>query len=68
MARSAAIRVNYRFIDGYHIYTSSDVYGLYVANADSQAAYDAVGPSLERLIKLNENTDCRVVPARRVPR
>lgn len=62
MAVSAAITVNYRFIDGYHVYTSSDVYGLYIANQDARAAYDAVGPSLEKLIKLNEDLDCRVEP------
>jgi hypothetical protein len=62
MARAASIRVHYRFVDGYHVYTSDDVYGLYVANEDSRAAYDAVAPSLEKLIKLNEDLDCRVEP------
>ena len=62
MAGAAAIRVTYRFIDGYHIYTSEDVYGLYVANRDAEAAYNAVGPSLEKLIKLNEGFSYRVEP------
>ena len=62
MAGSATIRVNYRFMDGYHVYTSEDVYGLYVANRDAQAAYEAVAPSLERLIKLNEGVVCHVEP------
>jgi hypothetical protein len=62
MAGPAAITVNYRFIDGYHVYTSADVYGLYVANRDPQAAYEAVGPSLEKLIQLNEGIACRVRP------
>jgi len=59
---AAAIRVNYRFVDGYHIYTSEDVYGLYVANRDATKAYAAVGPSLEKLIQLNEGISCRVEP------
>ena len=59
---AAAIRVNYRFVDGYHIYTSEDVYGLYVANRDATKAYAAVGPSLEKLIQLNEGITCRVEP------
>jgi hypothetical protein len=62
MAGSAAITVNYRFIDGHHVYTSGDVYGLYVSNTDPHAAYDAVGPSLEKLIQLNEGVACRVRP------
>lgn len=60
---TAAIRVNYRLIDGYHVYTSDDVYGLYVASQDAAKAYAAVAPSLEKLIKLNEGIDCSVEPA-----
>jgi len=60
---AAAIRVAHRFIDGYHVYTSDDVYGLYVASQDAREAYDAVAPSLQRLIELNEGITCRVEPA-----
>lgn len=62
MAEPTAISVNYRFIEGYHIYTSTDVYGLYVAHRDAKVAYEAVGPSLEKLILLNEGMACRVEP------
>jgi hypothetical protein len=58
---AAAIRVAYRFIEGYHVYTSDDVYGLYIANPD--AAYSAIAPSLAKLIKLNEGIACHVEPA-----
>ncbi len=60
---AAALRVAYRFIDGYHVYTSDDVYGLYVANRDAGKAYDAIAPSLEKLIQLNDGITCRVEPA-----
>ena len=60
--RATAIQVTYRFIDGYHVYTSDDVYGLYVAHQDPQKAYEAIAPSLEKLIKLNEGIVCRVEP------
>jgi len=63
MSGTAAIRVSYRFIDGYHVYTSEDVYGLYVANRDPRAAFQAVAPSLEKLMRLNEGISCRVEPA-----
>ena len=63
MARAGIIRVHYRYVDGLHVYTSDDVYGLYVANRDAEAAYAAVGPSLQHLIKLNENIDLRIEPA-----
>lgn len=61
--QTTAIRVTYRFIDGLHVYTSDDVYGLYVANRDPRRAYDAVAPSLQRLISLNEGMDCAIEPA-----
>jgi hypothetical protein len=63
MPQTTVIRVTYRFIDGLHVYTSDDVYGLYVANRDPQLAYDAVAPSLQSLIKLNEGMSCKVEPA-----
>jgi hypothetical protein len=63
MPQTTVIRVAYRFIDGLHVYTSDDVYGLYVANRDPQRAYAAVAPSLQRLISLNEGLDCQVEPA-----
>jgi hypothetical protein len=61
--RATAIRVTYRFIDGHHVYTSDDVHGLYVAHQDPRKAYEAVAPSLEKLIRLNEDIVCRVEPA-----
>lgn len=63
MPQTTVIRVTYRFIDGLHVYTSDDVYGLYVANRDPQRAYAAVAPSLQKLISLNEGMNCQVEPA-----
>jgi hypothetical protein len=60
--RPTAIQVKYRLIDGCHVYTSDDVYGLYVANRDPQKAYEAVARSLEKLIQLNEGIACHVEP------
>jgi hypothetical protein len=61
--RPTAIQVKYRFIDGHHVWTSDDVFGLYVANRDPRKAYEAVARSLEKLIQLNEGIACRVEPA-----
>jgi len=60
---TTAIRVTYRLIDGTHIYTSDDVYGLYVAHRDPRRAYEMVAPSIEKLIRLNEKVECTVEPA-----
>ena len=56
------IIVKYRFIDGYHIFTSEDVYGLYVASKDPEKAFNNVQGSIEKLIKLNDDIDIKVEP------
>lgn len=63
MPQTTVIRVSYRLIGGLHVYTSEDVYGLYVASRDPQRAYDSVAPALQKLISLNEGMNCRVEPA-----
>ena len=62
MTRSAtgSVRVEYRYVDGYHIFTSEDVYGLYVASRDAGRAFEDVAPALQELIRLNEGITCRV--------
>lgn len=56
----ATICVRYRYVDGYHVFTSSDVSGLYVASRNSEKAFKQVAPSLEKLMKLNDDIDCTV--------
>lgn len=45
-----AISVGYRFVDGYHVFTSQDVRGLYVASRDPRKAYDSVAEVLQVLV------------------
>lgn len=47
------VRVQHRFIDGNHVYTSDEVHGLYVADKDPLRAFAAVVPSLLKLMALN---------------
>ncbi len=56
----ATVAVEYRFIDGYHVFTSRDVYGLYVASRDPRKAYDAVAPAIKQLLNVNEGVSCSV--------
>ena len=46
----ATVAVEYRFIDGYHVFTSRDVYGLYVASKDPRKAFDGVAPAIQQLL------------------
>jgi hypothetical protein len=59
----STITVDYRIIDGWHVFTSADVHGLYVANENQEAAFNAVGPTIETLLQLNENVRVEVRPA-----
>jgi len=59
----STILVDYRVVDGWHIFTSKQVRGLYVANPDQRLAYEAIGPSIEELLKLNEHVSASVRPA-----
>ena len=54
------VKVDYRNRDGWHVFTSQDVHGLYVASKDSRAAYDDVLLAVKRLMELDFSCDCTV--------
>ncbi len=58
----AVILVDYRVIDGWHVFTSEQVRGLYVANPDQHLAYEAVAPTIEKLLAENESVNVAVKP------
>jgi hypothetical protein len=60
---AATICVEYRYVEGCHVFTSDDVYGLYVASRNAREAFSNVAPAIELLVKLNEDIDCVVEPA-----
>lgn len=64
MQGTGTIKVKYRFMYDYHIFTSKDVYGLYVASRDPQKALAAVPGALRALVKANEGVDCDVEVAK----
>ncbi|MEZ5932295.1 MAG: hypothetical protein R3F54_10135 [Alphaproteobacteria bacterium] len=57
------IVVQYQYRDGYHIFTSEDVDGLYVASTNQETAYNSIAQSIETLIRHNEGISCSVEPA-----
>ena len=59
---AATIHVQYRFVDGYHVFTSEDVRGLYVASKDPQKAFEDVCPVLQELITLKLKSPCVIEP------
>ena len=59
----STITIDYRLVDGWHVFTSADVHGLYVANEDQEAAFNSIAPTVETLLQLNENVRVEVRPA-----
>lgn len=55
-----SIRVDYKHVDGWHVFSSEKLPGLYVASKDAQEAYEDVGPALEKLLFLNAGIHCQV--------
>ena len=62
MTEITSIRVDYKFVDGWHVFSSEQIAGLYVASQDPERAYNDVGTSIEKLLKLNEGIECSVTP------
>jgi len=59
-AKFATISVSYRNVNDYHVFTSEDVYGLYVASRDGEKAFNSLAPALTLLIHRNEGLNCYV--------
>ena len=58
----ALVKVDYGFRDGWHVFTSNDVPGLYVTSEDPKTAFNDVAPSIETLARLNDGIECVVQP------
>lgn len=58
----ASVCVEYKHVEGWHVFSSSEMPGLYVAHRDAEAAYKDVSASIEALIRLNEGVDCTAIP------
>ena len=54
MGNSGPVTLDYREKDGWHIFTTKDIFGLFVARRDRVKAYNEVPKALNKLAKLNE--------------
>jgi len=57
------VNVTYRHRDGWHVFISPEIPGLYIASQDPKAAYEDVPVAVRRLIELDLNCKCEVVRA-----
>lgn len=62
MGQTMSLRVDYKSADGWHVFSSVELPGFYVASKDGEAAYNDVSGTIQKLLKLNEDIDCTVAP------
>lgn len=62
MGITTSIEIDYKCVDGWHIFRAKEMPGLYVANRDLNSAYETVGPAIEKLMLLDSNLECRALP------
>jgi hypothetical protein len=59
---SGVLNVQYRFIDGHHVFTSEEVDGLYVASQDPRRAYDDLSHAIKQLVLMNDHVSIELSP------
>lgn len=57
-----SICAHYKSVDGWHVFYSDELPGLYVASKDAEAAFMDVAPAIEKLLHLDEGIQCRAFP------
>ena len=57
-----SVSITYTAKDGWHVFASDELPGLYVASRDLATAYNDVGRSIEALLMLDEGIACVVEP------
>ena len=59
---STEITVQYRSKDGWHLFTSDQILGLFVASPDMKVAFSDIPETVRLLLKLDYGLDCVVQP------
>ena len=57
ITKDTSVDIQYKQVDGWHIFRSNNLQGLCVANKDLQTALNDVYPSIEQLVLLDSGTD-----------
>ena len=61
--KAVTIRVEYSNRDGYHVFSSSQLQGMFVASRDAEAAYADVADVIQTLLRENHGIGGAVEPA-----
>ena len=57
-----AVCARYKNVDGWHVFQSDELPGLYVASRDAEKAFHDVALSIQTLVRLDEGIECTAVP------
>ncbi len=57
------VDVRYKSLDGWHVFTSPNMAGLYVASKDAETAFNDVPTAIRMLVKLDTGIDVKVEAA-----
>lgn len=61
MTNVTTIEVNYKHVEGWHVFTADSIPGMYVASKDAELAYNDIAPSLQQIIELEFGVKCEVM-------
>lgn len=59
---ATTVAVHYRNVDGYHLFTSQEVKGLYVGGSNLEKVFEDVSSVIEVLMLANHKVACKVTP------
>ena len=62
MGEITSFAVDYKNVQGWHVFTSEDLPGLYVASQEPEKAYDDVAVAIAALVELDTGITCKVTP------
>lgn len=62
MGEITSFKVDYKNVQGWHVFTSEELPGLYVASKDPEKAYDDVAGAIAMLVELDTGITCKVAP------
>lgn len=59
-AQVTSVEVRHKHVDGWHIFQSDDLPGLYVASCDPEKAFNDIPNAIQALVEMDENLNCEV--------
>ena len=62
MRQITSIMIEYKHVEGWHVFSSAELPGLYVASMDAREAFNDVATAIAKLLELNDGIKCKVEP------